>query len=111
MTYNKEWDCTKESVYERVENLQGEVDKLKQENEYLNGLRGELLYYKGLNNLVESHNMMEESKKENKQLYRALDNLVNLKIHKETFGKTEYYEEYKELAWDEAKVLIGLKEE
>lgn len=41
------------------------IDKLQQENEYLNGLRSELLYYKALNNLVESHNMMENLKQEN----------------------------------------------
>lgn len=57
----------------------------------------ELEYNKDINKL----------KQTNKQLYEALETLVNLKIHKETFGKNEYYESHRELAWDEAKVLIN----
>ena len=67
-SHNKEWDVTKETTYQRIENLQQQINWLEEENTYLKGLQSELLYYKGLNNLVESHNMMEELKNENNRL-------------------------------------------
>ena len=79
----------------------------------LDRLGVELVIVKCLNKLSNngSFDLLAENlklKQTNKQLFQALVNLVNLKIHKETFGKTEYYEQYKEFAWDNAKELIKL---
>lgn len=61
----------------------------------------------GLRTMNDANVIINNLKNKNKKLIKALNNLVNLKIHKETFGKTEYYEKNKELAWDEAKELVG----